>query len=330
MDRRTIDSQLFHQLYGYVLSRAGGQVIRVADLVAATGGSVEEVEEAAEQLCALGLLADEPERGLVAVSPDEAITKRIGPLERVLRAQRSHIERTREQLMSFMPVFEASLNGREPRNRFEVVEDLAEVLTAVSELAAGCVEEVFAARPGGPREAEGLEEAVPRDEAVLRRGVRMRVLYQHTACFSPGTNVYVQRVARLGAQVRTLEDYFPRLLVFDRKTAVIEMSGDPEGAAIVREPNVVDFIADMYERLWLSAKPFTVGFGPRRDVEDDLREAIVRLLTEGMTDTSIALRLGMSVRTCRRHIADLMAELNAQSRFQAGYALAKLHVEGAS
>ncbi|WP_410092509.1 hypothetical protein [Streptomyces sp. uw30] len=32
-----------------------------------------------------------------------------------------------------------------------------------------------------------------------------------------------------------------------------------------------------------------------------------------------ALRLGMSVRTCRRHIADTMVELGAQSRFQAGY-----------
>ncbi|MFF8729062.1 hypothetical protein ACF073_21570 [Streptomyces sp. NPDC015171] len=33
----------------------------------------------------------------------------------------------------------------------------------------------------------------------------------------------------------------------------------------------------------------------------------------------IARRLGVSLRTCRKHIADLFQELGADSRFQAGY-----------
>ncbi len=59
---------------------------------------------------------------------------------------------------------------------------------------------------------------------------------------------------------------------------------------------------------------------------DDLKRSIVRLMAEGYKDEIVARRLGMSVRTCRRHIAEIMEELEATSRFQAGAnaALSKL------
>jgi DNA-binding NarL/FixJ family response regulator len=38
----------------------------------------------------------------------------------------------------------------------------------------------------------------------------------------------------------------------------------------------------------------------------------------GAKDELIARRLGISLRTCRRYIADLTKDLGAQSRFQAG------------
>ncbi|KOG32387.1 hypothetical protein ADK34_09305 [Streptomyces viridochromogenes] len=42
------------------------------------------------------------------------------------------------------------------------------------------------------------------------------------------------------------------------------------------------------------------------------------LLAQGAKDEVIARRLGMSLRTCRRHIAELLEELGAESRFQGG------------
>jgi DNA-binding NarL/FixJ family response regulator len=41
-------------------------------------------------------------------------------------------------------------------------------------------------------------------------------------------------------------------------------------------------------------------------------------MAKGYTDEVLARKLGMSVRTCRRHIASLMRRLDAVSRFQAG------------
>ena len=60
-----------------------------------------------------------------------------------------------------------------------------------------------------------------------------------------------------------------------------------------------------------------VGLGVDPDV-DATRQAILGLLADGEKDEAIARRLSISVRTCRRHIAEYMAQVGATSRFQAG------------
>jgi DNA-binding NarL/FixJ family response regulator len=46
-------------------------------------------------------------------------------------------------------------------------------------------------------------------------------------------------------------------------------------------------------------------------------------MAEGEKDEAISRRLSISVRTCRRHIADYMALVGAHSRFQAGVIAAR-------
>ncbi|MGW8764873.1 LuxR C-terminal-related transcriptional regulator [Streptomyces sp. NPDC055815] len=299
-----------------------------ADLAAELDLPLARVESAVSALGDMGLLRRTPERAVLPVAPDEAVQRTLGPLEREMRARRQHMERTREQLMAFMPLYESHLLRLTHLRQAEYVElltDLRAVREAITELGRTCEREVMTAQPGGGRRAEVLEEAVARDEELLRRGVRMRVLYQHTARFSSGTCAYVERVGRLGAQVRTLDDEFMRMLVFDRSTAVIPVPDDPHAAVLIREPHVVAFMVGAYERLWLEALPFETEWDRQTimDISDELKQTIVRLLTEGLTDAAIARRLGLSVRSCRRHVADVMAALGAESRFQAGYLLAQ-------
>ncbi|WP_234315309.1 LuxR family transcriptional regulator [Streptomyces globisporus] len=299
-----------------------------ADLAAELELPLARVESAVSALLDMGLLRRTPDRAVLPVAPDEAVQRTLGPLEREMRARRQHMERTREQLMAFMPLYESHLLRLTHLRQAEYVElltDLRAVREAITELGRTCEREVMTAQPGGGRRAEVLEEAVARDEELLRRGVRMRVLYQHTARFSSGTCAYVERVGRLGAQVRTLDDEFMRMLVFDRSTAVIPVPDDPHAAVLIREPHVVAFMVGAYERLWLEALPFETEWDRQTimDISDELKQTIVRLLTEGLTDAAIARRLGLSVRSCRRHVADVMAALGAESRFQAGYLLAQ-------
>ena len=44
---------------------------------------------------------------------------------------------------------------------------------------------------------------------------------------------------------------------------------------------------------------------------------------EGDKDEAISRKLSVSVRTCRRHIADYMTQVGATSRFQAGVIAAR-------
>ncbi|WP_338898172.1 LuxR C-terminal-related transcriptional regulator [Streptomyces sp. TG1A-60] len=274
------------------------------------------------ELQALGLLRGGPGDELRAVAPEAAVASVVGPLDRDIRTRRALAEQARASIMGFLPVFQSSRSSRERESEFEVLEEPTQVRAVVADLAARSRTEILTAQPGGGRAEGSLKEAAPRDRDALGRGIRLRVLCQHTARFSPGTSSYIDHMTELGAQVRTLDDHFSRLLVFDAETAIISLPANPLGAVVVREPHVVAFIVETYERLWLTADPCAVAPGARAEVAGDVRQAIVRLLVEGLTDASIATRLGMSVRTCRRHIADMMEELGAQSRFQAGYLLA--------
>ncbi|WP_438312064.1 LuxR C-terminal-related transcriptional regulator [Streptomyces sp. HUAS TT3] len=67
-----------------------------------------------------------------------------------------------------------------------------------------------------------------------------------------------------------------------------------------------------------------------RSLSDELRQTLVRLLSEGLEDRAIARRLGMSERTCQRHIAEIMRVVGARSRFQAGYLLSAVPLSGAA
>lgn len=52
-------------------------------------------------------------------------------------------------------------------------------------------------------------------------------------------------------------------------------------------------------------------------------DAILYLLCEGLKDDAIARQLEISPRSCRRYIADYMAEVGAKNRFQAGVIAAR-------
>ncbi|MFF4953017.1 LuxR C-terminal-related transcriptional regulator [Streptomyces chattanoogensis] len=262
---------------------------------------------------------------LVAVNPAVAVAQLLFPIERALRTRQEEVERVRAELEGLMPLYNASMDRRSRLEAVEVLPDLGTVRAMLTHLAASCEQEVLTSQPGGGRSEPVLEEAITRDEDMLRRGVRMRILYQHTARFSQPTHSYVERVTPLGAEVRTLADGFVRLIVFDGETAVISLQGQGMGAVLVRDPNIVHFMVSAFERAWSAATAFPLHL-KRCDIQavsEETKLAIVHLLVEGLDDRSIARRLGMSLRTCQRHVSEVMERIGARSRLQAGYLISK-------
>ncbi len=106
----------------------------------------------------------------------------------------------------------------------------------LSGLVAEVEDEVLSAQPQTGRDPQTLATAALRDIEMLERGCAMRTLYQHSARRSAVTHKYVAAVTERGAEVRTLDEFFNRLIIIDRRVAVIPSGDDLRVAIAVREP----------------------------------------------------------------------------------------------
>lgn len=189
--------------------------------------------------------------------------------------------------------------------------------------------ELLTAQPQTGRDAPTLASASVRDTKALERGVSMRILYQHSARRSTMTHRYVLAVANRGAEVRTLDEFFNRLIVIDRKLAVIPSHLGVSVATAVREPSVVAYLVDMFERTFERARPYTnKEERVMKDIAREQRAITIRMLIEGYPDPKSAQRLGVSPRTYAGYVADLKEDYGAQSRFQLGYVMGQQGITG--
>jgi sugar-specific transcriptional regulator TrmB len=183
-------------------------------------------------------------------------------------------------------------------------------------------QELLTAQPHGRRPANTLAVAENRDVKALERGVRMRTLYQHSARHSPATREYVADIVARGAEVRTLDEFFRRLIVVDRLVAIVPASDNHHVAIAIHEKSLIAYLVDIFERSWERAQPFNLsGNQVERNIAADVRAMTVRLLVEGHSDPASAKRLGVSTRTYAGYIAALKDEYGVQTRFQLGYAM---------
>lgn len=187
-----------------------------------------------------------------------------------------------------------------------------------------CRSELITAQPLGRRPPKDLAVAMERDIKALGRGIKMRTLYQHSARHSPVTRDYVAQVTKHGAEVRTLDEFFNRLIVVDSQVAIIPASLHYEIAIAIHERSLIAYLVDVFERTWERAQPFSAsGSQAERNIASDVRAMTVRLLVEGHSDPSSAKRLGVSARTYAGYIAALKDEYGVETRFQLGYAMGR-------
>ncbi|WP_329176889.1 LuxR family transcriptional regulator [Streptomyces sp. NBC_01477] len=221
----------------------------------------------------------------------------------------------------------AGAGTAEAPGRIRHLDGQAAVQDAINEALWRAKHEILTAQPDGPGPGATLHEALAAVRDPLTRGVAMRTLFQHSARFSEPAKKYVQQVLAYGGQVRTLPEFFDRLIIVDAEVAFIPGGEHRHSAALIQDRAVVAFLSDVFERAWVRAERFP--FRPVRaadaagEVVPDMRQAIKALLVEGRSDKAIARRLGMSLRSVQGHIASLREQYGAQHRFQLGYRMAR-------
>jgi DNA-binding CsgD family transcriptional regulator len=100
--------------------------------------------------------------------------------------------------------------------------------------------------------------------------------------------------------------------------------GSPDVALVVRAQPVVTTLAAVFHAEWDAAVPLPEPVPDESRLASEPARRILDLLGAGYRDAAAASELGLSIRTYRRHVAELMSELSADSRFQAGVRAAHL------
>ncbi len=119
------------------------------------------------------------------------------------------------------------------------------------------------------------------------------------------------------------------MIVVDRRVAIIPGAEDLRVAIAVREPSVVAYLVDVFERAWERGRAFTnKDTSMLKDIAVEQRQMTIRMLVEGHADPVSAKRLGVSPRTYAGYVADLKDEYEAETRFQLGYTMGRLGISG--
>ncbi|WP_166349387.1 helix-turn-helix transcriptional regulator [Phytoactinopolyspora limicola] len=202
----------------------------------------------------------------------------------------------------------------------EYVQGNDAVRDRVKLLASECEWESSSLMSGGAQSVASLRAGRELGADAIGRGVRLRTIYLDSACNDQATLEYVRWLNELGSEVRTAPSLPLRMLIVDRDRALIP--ADPEGgeatAMFISSKGILRALVALFSSVWKSARPLGA---PRRPCEEGLsvqQREVIKLLAQGLTDEAVARRLGVSVRTSRRAASELLAGLDAGSRFQAG------------
>jgi hypothetical protein len=132
---------------------------------------------------------------------------------------------------------------------------------------------------------------------------------------------HLREVADRGAQVRIAATPLPQeTIIIDRRIAILtgpDTLGDRE-YTVTTAPTLIGGVCALFEAAWETATDIATYLGPDPSRLDIQSRAILRALGSGVTDQAAARKLGLSLRTYRRRVADLLDTLDANSRFQAG------------
>jgi DNA-binding NarL/FixJ family response regulator len=293
----------------------------------------QQVTESQECLIVRGLLKRHPaDPRLVVPVPLDALLDSILAQDEARAAQRrAEITQAGAILRGLVEGY-TSGSARRAHLDIQYFEGVEAVRLRLEGLAGVTRREVLSLHPGGAQSPESIRASLPLDRRALRRGVAMRAVYLHSAMADPMTWAYMQEVAAEGADIRIASQLPTRLTLIDRAVAVVPAEQEaPAGSALViTGTGVIGALAAFFEQAWASARPLRlhddevpVVFAAGEQQPSTNDRQLLRLLSLGLKDEAVARHLGVSVRTTRRQIADLLLRLEASSRFQAGIQAAR-------
>lgn len=296
------------QVYRILLRRSQVDLDSVSDLV---GRPLTEVAREVDRLVELRLVRVVDDV-VYAEPPDLTLGRLVSEHEERIRAEEQALSRVRLSISQYVLDHESRQAAWEPI-LIEAIEtsDLVNTMEALLHNTEGTLRFM---RP----DQFSLPLGTPVDHLVLRAldaGRASRVIYpEELRDQLPGL-----AAARgdAGERVRLLPVVPLRMAIFGTGAAIMPEHFDrTEGRRLViRQPALVQVIIELFDLHWQRGVEVP-GLGTAAAADGDRQ--LVELLAAGAKDEQIARALGVSLRTVRRRVAALLADLGVRSRFQAG------------
>ena len=302
-------------IYAYALQH-GGITADNESVCDELGLPTAVVAVSIRELLALRLLREERNGDhvrMVPVSPEVAAASLISPIRDEIYRCQTAIRQIQGKIDAFRPHYEQARSAQSAGECIDVLHDEVELAGHLHLAERRCRRELVAFRPECWL---GLERVI----AMAKRGVRVRLLLQHARRSDLRARAQLKELTACHGEVRTTGRLPKQLLIFDEAVAFLLREEDASGpvGVVIRQADTVRLLRGVIETTWETAHPYSTASIGYNNAANDLHHAIVELLADGLTDEAIARRLGVSVRTCRRHIATVLKSLDAISRFQAG------------
>jgi DNA-binding NarL/FixJ family response regulator len=300
-------------LYRVLLRNSGQRLPRLADLL---GRPVDVLREEVTALVTSGLV-DLRADTVVTSPPDQALGRLISDESRRLQSANDQLEALRSMLPSLSADHQSAHSPLGNPVTIEVVDggDVVELIRSLTVTSSG---DLMWLRPDQWR--LGVSQEI--DDWVIdmvRSGRRSRAIYP-ARVLEEAPNVVRSR-AEAGEHVRILASVPSRVSIMGMSAALMsERWGESsERRLVIRQPPMIAALRLLFESLWDRAMsvPGLDGQLHSADRASD-RRLLLDQLAGGAKDEQIARALGLSLRTVRRRVADILDELGVDSRFQAG------------
>ncbi|MFF2075215.1 LuxR C-terminal-related transcriptional regulator [Kitasatospora sp. NPDC058162] len=298
-------------LYRAIL-RDGGR-IRIADI---PDGQAETVQS----LLDLGLLKPYISTGSLSAINPRSVTARIGA---DLRAAGTRLLLQADQLPDLLgdltDAYDTAPRRHDQTGATRIIEGAENIRHQITQLSQELRHEALSLQPGGARPADAVDDIVAHAGGFVAVGGSVRTIYESSARFDAPTVQLAARLTDSGCHIRVAPFALTKMMIFDRTVAIIPASADHNAAAFVEDPATVAFLAEVFERFWQLSEGINWSALAAGSTDSAVHEQVGRLLAQGLTQRSIASRLGLSERTVAGHIARLRELYDAETLFQLGW-----------
>lgn len=152
---------------------------------------------------------------------------------------------------------------------------------------------------------------------LLRRNLPVKILCDRAVAHSDSV-LGIATTGNPAVRVSTFTCTSHDWVICDGRIALISLPEPGPMTLVVNSPGVVHLMNNWFEQGWRVAYSHAAESSLAHRRQCALTQQVLGLLAQGVKDEVAARTLEVSVRTYRRHVANLLRDLNVDSRFQVG------------